>query len=137
MIQIDMSMPTNCLDCPVCNEYLACAIPVNGRKWGENDVRDFSQSRPDWCPLKDQEARVLDWDELKDWGNVVWLEDKDEQACYIGLTVYIGTYYATFINVEPGKFHRFDVLYALYKKEFRCWSARPTIKQRQEVKWNE
>lgn len=56
MIQIDMPMPTNCLDCPACNEYLTCAIPVNGRKLGENDVREFGQSRPDWCPMKDQEA---------------------------------------------------------------------------------
>ena len=53
MIQIDMQMPTNCLDCPACNEYLMCAIPVNGRKWGENDVREFGQGRPEWCPLKE------------------------------------------------------------------------------------
>ena len=56
MIQIDMEMPKNCIDCPACNEYLTCAIPVNGRKWGENDVRDFSQGRPEWCPMKEQEA---------------------------------------------------------------------------------
>lgn len=56
MIQIDMQMPTNCHDCPACNEYLTCAIPVNGRGWGENDVRDFSQSRPEWCPMKEQES---------------------------------------------------------------------------------
>ena len=56
MIQIDMPMPTNCLNCPACNEYLTCAIPVNGRKWGENDVREFGQSRPEWCPMKEQEA---------------------------------------------------------------------------------
>ena len=56
MIQIDMPMPKNCLECPACNEYMMCAIPVNGRKWGENDVREFSQSRPEWCPLKEQEA---------------------------------------------------------------------------------
>ena len=56
MIYIDMPMPTNCLDCPACNEYLMCAIPVNGRKWGENDVREFGQGRPEWCPLKEQEA---------------------------------------------------------------------------------
>ena len=54
MIQIDMPMPTNCLDCPACNEYLMCVIPISGRKWGENDVRDFSQSRPEWCPMKEQ-----------------------------------------------------------------------------------
>ena len=58
MIQIDMPMPTNCLDCPACNEYLTCAIPVNGRKWGENDVREFGQGRPEWCPMKEQEAVV-------------------------------------------------------------------------------
>ena len=53
MIQIDVQMPTNCLDCPACNEYLTCAIPVNGRKWGENDVSEFGQGRPEWCPLKE------------------------------------------------------------------------------------
>ena len=56
MIKIDMPMPTNCIDCPACNEYLMCAIPVNGRRWSENDVKDFSQSRPEWCPMKEQEA---------------------------------------------------------------------------------
>lgn len=56
MIQIDMPMPTNCIDCPACNEYLMCAIPVNGRGWSESDVKDFSQSRPEWCPMKEQEA---------------------------------------------------------------------------------
>ena len=55
MIQIEMPMPKNCLDCPACNEYLTCAIPVNGRKWGENDVREFGQGRPEWCPMKEQE----------------------------------------------------------------------------------
>lgn len=56
MIQIDMQMPKNCFNCPACNEYLTCAIPINGRKWGENDVHDFSESRPEWCPMKEQEA---------------------------------------------------------------------------------
>ena len=60
MIQIDMPMPTNCLDCPACNEYLICAIPVNGRKWGENDVREFGQGRPEWCPMKEHEAINVD-----------------------------------------------------------------------------
>lgn len=59
MILIDMQMPKNCLDCPACNEYLMCAIPVNGRGWGENDVREFGQGRPEWCPLKEQEAVTI------------------------------------------------------------------------------
>lgn len=65
MIQIDMQMPKNCLDCPACNEYLMCAIPVNGRKWGENDVKDFSQSRPEWCPMKEHE-KLVDVDALRE-----------------------------------------------------------------------
>ena len=60
MIQIDMQMPENCLDCPACNEYLMCAIPVNGRKWGKNDVREFGQGRPEWCPMKEQETELCD-----------------------------------------------------------------------------
>lgn len=67
MIKIDMPMPKNCLDCPACNEYLMCAMPVNGRKWGENNVREFGQCRPGWCPLKEQEAvkPYIDIDEAK------------------------------------------------------------------------
>ena len=60
MIQIDMPMPTNCLDCPACNEYLMCAIRVNGRGWGENDVREFGQGRPEWCPMKEHETELCD-----------------------------------------------------------------------------
>ena len=59
MIQIDMPMPKNCIDCPACNEYLMCAVPCNGRGWGENDVKDFSQNRPEWCPMKEQPQIVL------------------------------------------------------------------------------
>ena len=58
MIQIDMQMPKNCIDCPACNEYLMCEIPCNGRGWGENDVKDFSQSRPEWCPMKEQKKEI-------------------------------------------------------------------------------
>ena len=85
--------------------------------------------------LKEQEARILDWDELEDWANAVWFEDKDEHECYIALIANVGTYDAKFVNVEPGMVHRLDFLREFYKKEWRCWSARPTIKQRQAMKW--
>ena len=85
--------------------------------------------------LKEQEARILDWDELEDWENAVWFDDKDEHECYIAIIANVGTYDAKFVNVEPGMVHRLDFLREFYKKEWRCWSARPTIKQRQAVKW--
>ena len=66
MIQIDMPMPKNCIDCPACNEYLMCAIPCNGRGWGENDVKDFSQSRPEWCPMKEQTKTKVVFGRTKD-----------------------------------------------------------------------
>ena len=57
MIQIDIPMPKKCGECPICNEYLMCGGPCNGRGWGENDVSDyFTNGRPEWCPLKEQEA---------------------------------------------------------------------------------
>ena len=71
MIQIDMPMPTNCIDCPACNEYLMCAIPPNGRGWGENDVKDFSQGRPEWCPMKEQEI-----------GHWIYLENCSNSGVY-------------------------------------------------------
>ena len=55
MIQIDIPMPKNCGECPICNEYLMCGVPCNGRGWGENDVSGFSGSRPTWCPMKENE----------------------------------------------------------------------------------
>lgn len=85
--------------------------------------------------LKAQEARILDWDELEDWGNAVWFENKDEQDCYIALMANVGTFDATIVNVEPGKCHRLAYLHEFYKKEWRCWSAEPTAKQRKAAKW--
>ena len=63
MIQIDIPMPKNCGECPICNEYLMCGVPCNGRGWGENNVGDyFTNGRPEWCPLKEQEAIEPDTD---------------------------------------------------------------------------
>lgn len=59
MIRIDIPMPKSCGVCPICNEYLMCGVPCNGRGWGENDVSDyFDNGRPEWCPMKEQESIV-------------------------------------------------------------------------------
>ena len=87
--------------------------------------------------LKEQEARILDWDELEDWENAVWFEDNDEHECYIALIANVGTYDAKFTNVEPGNIHSLVFMRDFYMKEWLCWSAIPTIKQRQAVKWDD
>ena len=61
MIKIDMKMPENCFDCPVCNEYLICGIPRNGSGFGGNDVSEFRQGKPNWCPLKENEPKKPEW----------------------------------------------------------------------------
>lgn len=55
MIQIDMPMPENCRMCPACSEYDTCLIPVDGKGFGDQVVSEFTESRPEWCPLKEQE----------------------------------------------------------------------------------
>ena len=85
--------------------------------------------------LKEQEARIIGWEELEDWENAVWFEDNDEHECYIALIANVGTYDAKFTNVEPGYIHSLVFMRDFYMKEWRCWSARPTIKQIQAVKW--
>lgn len=56
MIQIDMPMPKNCRMCHACSEYDICLIPIDGKGFGEQNVSEFIDSRPDWCPLKEQEV---------------------------------------------------------------------------------
>ena len=67
MIQIDIPMPKNCGECPICNEYLMCGVPCIGRGWGENDVSDyFTNGRPEWCPLKEQGGQAMKWSDEND-----------------------------------------------------------------------
>ena len=54
MIQIDMKMPDNCDECRFNTEYAFCkAMPDNF--CGNTDDR----KRPEWCPLKEQEAKPM------------------------------------------------------------------------------
>ena len=58
MIQIDMPMPKNCRMCPACSEYDICLIPVDGKGFGEQNVSEVIDRRPEWCPLKEQETET-------------------------------------------------------------------------------
>ena len=96
MIQIDMQMPENCRMCPVCSEYDICLIPVDGKGFGEQNVSEFIDSRPEWCPLKEQEAVEPQDAEMliihnggaeeyvKDIESIVLLAHKDYDIIYCG-----------------------------------------------------
>ena len=51
MIQIDVSMPRNCSECPCNNDYVNCG--VTGKNFYENGNADALDERPEWCPLKE------------------------------------------------------------------------------------
>ena len=58
MIQIDKPMPKGCDVCPLMYDYIQCnALPEGCEDDDDfnNDGFDWTK-RPDWCPLKDQEA---------------------------------------------------------------------------------
>lgn len=83
MIQIDIPMPKNCGECPICNEYLMCGVPCNGRGWGENDVSDyFTNGRPEWCPMKEQKAVPSEL-KLKMW-NALYAEEDEYEKRFVG-----------------------------------------------------
>ena len=79
MIMIDINMPDNCDECRFNTEYGFCkAMPDNF--CGNTDDR----KRPEWCPLKEQDAvkPVLDEQTGRFWlcgkcGSYVGFEDND------------------------------------------------------------
>ena len=81
MIHIDMPMPENCRMCPACSEYDICLIPVDGKGFGEQNVSEFIDNRPNWCPLKEHE--VPEELKYKMWNALYAEEDRFEKK-YIG-----------------------------------------------------
>ena len=66
--------------------------------------------------LKEQEPRVLIWDEVKQ-AEVCWVEERDKEP------------YATLDAADWNQEY--------YGKEIRCWNAKPTKEQRDAVKWDD
>lgn len=66
--------------------------------------------------LKEQEPRVLTWDEVKK-AEVCWLEDRG---------------YEPFATLEADTWNP-----EKYGKSYRCWNRMPTDEQRKMVKWND
>lgn len=63
MIQIDMQMPMNCLDCPFNYDFYRCNAFGNHDEWEKysddwNDHVCYRKTRPEYCPLKEQEAET-------------------------------------------------------------------------------
>ena len=108
-----------------------------------DDFKPFCGNRADWqkvydalALLREQEARVLDWNEIGTVDGAVWLEDRDENEVVPGLVMQMHS--AVNLDIKKdGKLHTASASRSDYGERWRAWSARPTEKQRKAVKWND
>lgn len=86
--------------------------------------------------LKEQESRVLDWNEIGTVDGAVWLEDRDENEVVPGLVMQMHS--AVNLDIKKdGKLRTASASRSDYGDRWRAWSARPTEEQRKAVKWND
>ena len=84
--------------------------------------------------LKEQEARVLDWNEIGTVDGAVWLEDRDENEVVPGLVMQMHS--AVNLDIKKdGKLRTASAYRSDYGDRWRAWSARPTEEQRKAVPW--
>lgn len=137
MIQIDMPMPGNCLECRFnTSEFGYCnAMPVEF----VGQVSDFEEDdKPEWCPLKAQEPRVMTLGDLRDIGSVwelntppyLWMEINPSYRWTRGFWVAWREIYDMIDGLHP----TYDA--DNYGKMWRCWTSRPDEKRRAETPWN-
>lgn len=84
--------------------------------------------------LKEQEARVLDWNEIGTVDGAVWLEDRYENEVVPGLVMQMHS--AVNLDIKKdGKPRTASASRSDYGDRWRAWSARPTEEQRKAVAW--
>ena len=69
MIIIDMKMPQRCAECPCFSDSIYGHCNVKDIWLGADDGAWFSDHRPNWCPLQEQEAVKPEVDYI--CGNIV------------------------------------------------------------------
>lgn len=129
MIQIDMPMPKSCVECRFSQGgYMYChAMPENYCGYVNYCEED---GRPEWCPLKAQEPRVMTLEEIPD-AVFGWMEMFGQLIPCVLEDVYVDDTVG-FANIEDGH----DYICASdYNKTWRCWTQKPSDAQREAVKW--
>ena len=134
MIQIDMPMPDNCVECRFnVSEFGYCnAMPVNFC----GHVNDFEEDgRPEWCPLKAQEPRVMTLEEVKMLdSDYYYLESMRSPGKE--LREIVGAYGLTCVTWPSITWARQTMGDSGYGNTWRCWTSRPTDAQREATPWN-
>ena len=99
------------------DEIIMCLTEIADQPTTDGIVDGISQQtiRDALELLKEQEPRVLTWDEVKQ-AEVCWVEVRGKEP------------YATLDAADWNPKY--------YGKEIRCWNTKPTKEQREEVKWD-
>ena len=84
--------------------------------------------------LKEQEAKVLDWNEISTVDGTIWLEDRDKSEVVSGLVMQMHSA-VNFDIKKDGKLRTGSASRSDYGDRWRAWSARPTEKQIRDTKW--
>ena len=63
MIRINMRMPKNCKECPMCHTYGGMCVLFDGVPAHALDID--GEKRPTWCPLQEGNAKPVEGDYLK------------------------------------------------------------------------
>lgn len=129
MIQIDMPMPDSCSECRFETKRGFCkAMPDNFCGYTNYE------RKPEWCPLKEQEPRVMTLEDVKafDWDYCYLEEERLPGKEYRAVC---GNYALTCITWPCVASMRIQHGDESYGRKWRCWTARPTEEQRRAVKW--
>lgn len=120
------------LECCIDPQALCCKCPYYN--YGHCDP---DKVRKDAIALlREQEPRVLDWNEIGTVDGAVWLEDRDETEVVPGLVMQMHS--AVNLDIKKdGKLRTASASRSDYGDRWRAWSARPTEEQRKAVKWND
>lgn len=118
MIYIDAQMPTNCYNCWI-RKNMGCSI-ADDSGWPID-------RRADNCPIQTQEPRLVeitDFDNADNDGRLpVWVEYRRDGE------------WDEFWENQNDEWAIIDKDYALNCEGHRCWTSRPTDKQREATPW--
>ena len=96
-------------------------------------IRRLITKQPTIQPDAPRVLTLEELDDLRGRGRAIWLEDRDSYVkCQDVFFVTANDLYA---DLRGETYSMFKMIYG-YGVDWRCWSARPTDEQREEVKWN-
>lgn len=90
--------------------------------------------------LKEQEARVMTVEEVRDCVDYVWAEiftPMNERRCLIYCLIGQNQGYSEVADLDEDSGQSWARQWDNYGKTWRCWTSRPTDKERRDTKWEE